>query len=247
MILQQKPPEEWTAKDYEEVLCVRRGWLEGMVGRFNGFFGSETFVSLLGRSRLDAEGSNWRYVPRGICEFDPDWKQLIPYFTVFRPNISAAETLTYYRTKKAGEERLHGKRSIGFGGHIVRADGGQYARDAFLAGFQREVEEELDIPGEWRARPLGLINDDSTPVGSVHLGVVIAVELDDNRTPATARDEELADVEFCPTQELFGYYNPAVHDVFEDWSRIVLTCQAVVRDGEVAEGSVVCRSKCSVP
>ncbi|MFN2419687.1 MAG: hypothetical protein ABR593_12350, partial [Candidatus Limnocylindria bacterium] len=63
--------------------------------------------------------------------------------------------------------------SIGVGGHLNPVDEGE---DALLAGLRREWDEELEVGWEPEFRLVGLLNDDSNPVGAVHLGVVFVVE-----------------------------------------------------------------------
>ena len=53
------------------------------------------------------------------------------------------------------------------------------------------------VPG--RVRRVGLINDDSTPVGQVHLGVVHLFELEQPRV--LPREEGLAEAEFLPLSD----------------------------------------------
>ncbi|MFO0823015.1 MAG: hypothetical protein U0792_07830 [Gemmataceae bacterium] len=49
--------------------------------------------------------------------------------------------------------------------------------DPYRTGMLRELTEEVQIGCEWKDTLLGFINDDRTPVGNVHLGVVHLVEL----------------------------------------------------------------------
>src|SRR3989304_4996091 len=63
---------------------------------------------------------------------------------------------------RGGEERLHGLYSIGVGGHIAREDTNG-AQDLLAVGLERELHEELVIANGWRARPVGVLNEDDTP------------------------------------------------------------------------------------
>ena len=78
-----------------------------------------------------------------------------------------------HRTDAGGDPRLHGRASIGVGGHLNPVDDGD---DALMAGLRREWSEELEADWEPDFRLIGLLNDDSNPVGAVHLGVVFSVE-----------------------------------------------------------------------
>ena len=110
-----------------------------------------------------------RYIERAVAEEDPSHKQLIPYVVVRDDN----RVFLMHRTDAGGDPRLHGKASIGVGGHLNPVDEGD---DALMAGLSREWAEELETAWEPEFRLIGLLNDDSNPVGSVHLGVVFEVD-----------------------------------------------------------------------
>jgi|LakMenEpi03Aug12_release.lakeMendotaPanAssembly.Ray.scaffolds.fasta_scaffold06443_18 predicted NUDIX family phosphoesterase len=115
------------------------------------------------------------------AEEDERWVQLIPYVLVFDER---GQILSYNRGDKGGENRLGGKWSCGFGGHVNDKDEG------WLGGIVRELREELCftaaiVPpetlfgvGDWAvlSGPLGFLRDDSTPVGRVHLGVLYEIK-----------------------------------------------------------------------
>ncbi len=151
------------------------------------------------------------FMPRAKAEDDPSFKQLIPYVV-----LRAGDQIFHYRRGKKGtEQRLHALRSIGVGGHINPVDGAHFD-GVYSAALVRELNEEVELPpGPPRLEPLGLINDDSTPVGQVHLGVVHVLHLDaPNVRP---REAALAGTGFSTLQELW-----ADRDAFETWSRFVL-------------------------
>jgi predicted NUDIX family phosphoesterase len=108
-------------------------------------------------------------VERPAAEEDPTHKQLIPYVLV----RDGDRVFLMHRTDAGGDPRLHGKASIGVGGHLNPVDEGQ---DALMAGLRREWAEELEADWEPEFRLIGLLNDDTNPVGSVHLGVVFEVD-----------------------------------------------------------------------
>ncbi|MBW3539003.1 MAG: phosphoesterase [Planctomycetes bacterium] len=150
------------------------------------------------------------YRPRDEVEEDPGFKQLIPY-CVFR---CAGRVFHYTRGTKQGESRLHAKRSIGVGGHISRedaADGGS----PYLEGLQRELAEEVFIDTGYRQRCVGLINDDDTPVGRVHLGIVHLFDL--NEPQVRPREASMIETGFADPADLI-----AAREGFESWSQICL-------------------------
>jgi len=117
---------------------------------------------------------------RAAAETDPSFKQLIPYVVA----REGEAVFLMHRTDAGGDARLHGRASIGVGGHLNPVDDGQ---DSLMAGLRREWDEELEAPWEPAFRLVGLLNDDSNPVGSVHLGVVFTV---DAGGPVRVRERE---------------------------------------------------------
>lgn len=157
------------------------------------------------------------YRPRSEMEQDPSFKQLIPY-VVFRYVDHDGRSLVfqYTRGKGQGEQRLHLKRSVGVGGHISSDDETANSDlDPYQEGMRRELEEEVQISTDYRDRLVGLINDDKTEVGRVHLGVV---HLLDVTTPdIRPREAEIRNAGFQPVDDML-----AVLDEFESWSQICL-------------------------
>jgi predicted NUDIX family phosphoesterase len=151
-----------------------------------------------------------RYLPRDVAEDDPTHKQLIPYVVLRH----AGRVFHYLRGAGGGEKRLHARRSIGIGGHIA-ADDGAVEDGAYRNGMLRELAEEVEIAGPYSERCVGLINDDSTPVGQVHLGIVHVLDLAEPRV--ASREAALAEGGFAPLAEL-----RRDREAFETWSRFLL-------------------------
>src|SRR6516225_146935 len=170
----------------EMVLVVRRALVES-IGLFQGLnFAVERYLpALLARE-------NNFFAPRSTAETDPSLKQIIPYAIL----TSGGLILRYKRGKKSGEQRLIAKSSIGIGGHMNDRDEGLFALDkeAYLAGVQREIDEELIVERPLRNRIVALINDDSNEVGRVHLGVVHVLELP--HPVAEKRESAILGIEF---------------------------------------------------
>ncbi len=158
-----------------------------------------------------------RFMVRAEAERDPEFKQLIPY-CVFRHTDDAGvpHLFQYTRGRGQGEARLHSKRSIGVGGHISSLDGGAAdGDDLYQAGLARELEEEVVIDAPFKMRCVGLINDDETEVGRVHLGVVHLYDL--QRPAVASRETDILESGFRPATKLL-----ATLDQFETWSKICL-------------------------
>jgi predicted NUDIX family phosphoesterase len=155
------------------------------------------------------EGKQLRYMARDEAELDESFKQLIPYVV-----LRHAGRVFHYTRGGGGEKRLHAKRSIGIGGHIALEDGGP-APDAYRAGMRRELAEEVELVGDWTERCIGLINDDRTPVGRVHLGVVHVLEL--SSSEVRCRESALVAGGFASVTDLCRQ-----REEFETWSQILL-------------------------
>jgi predicted NUDIX family phosphoesterase len=193
----------------EEVLVVPRGLLEE-IGSFEGIRteGLEAAVSRL----LDP--ANHFFMDRAAAEEDPGHKQLIPY-CIFR---CGDRVLHYTRGKSGGESRLHAKISVGVGGHVNPIDtgNGRTGPDAYHAAVTREIEEELELPGAHEHRIIALLNDDSNPVGQVHLGIVHLIELESDAV--SSREDALTDLGFTKLADLKG----DLFERLETWSQFCI-------------------------
>jgi predicted NUDIX family phosphoesterase len=191
----------------EMVLVVRRSLLESL-GIFQGLeFDIDRYIA-----RILSREHNF-FAPRSSAESDPSLKQIIPYAIL----VSEGRVLRYKRGKRSGEQRLVAKGSIGIGGHMNDRDEGLFALDmeAYLAGVQREIDEELIVNTPLANRIAALINDDSNEVGQVHLGVIHIVELATPR--AEKRESMILGFEFLTPEQL-----RAERDTLESWSQIAV-------------------------
>ncbi|HEY0790571.1 MAG TPA: hypothetical protein VGD78_05850 [Chthoniobacterales bacterium] len=190
----------------EEMVLVVRRELFDELGAFQGLnFDANRYLH-----RFLARENNF-FAPRSKAENDPGLKQIIPYALITHQDT----VLRYRRGKKSGEQRLVAKGSIGIGGHMNELDEGLFALDeaAYLAGVEREIQEEVVIPDPLSNRVVALINDDSNDVGRVHLGVVHRVELP--RAAARKRESMILDLEFLSAAQL-----RAERAGLETWSQI---------------------------
>jgi predicted NUDIX family phosphoesterase len=189
----------------EMVLVVPRALLNE-IGAFEGIRteGLDAAVAKL----LDP--ANHTFMDRAAAEEDPSFKQLIPY-CIFR---CGDRILHYTRGKSGGESRLHAKISVGVGGHVNPIDtgGGRTGPDAYHSAVTREIEEELNLPEQHEHRIIALLNDESNPVGQVHLGIVHLVDL--KSESVSSREDALADLGFTRLEELNG----DLFERLETWS-----------------------------
>ena len=144
------------------------------------------------------------FIARADAESSPQYKQIIPYVVIRHGD-------SYFllkRTTKQTEARLHHKLSLGIGGHI------NPDTPTILGGLQKELDEEVSIARPYELRFAGILNDDTTDVGRVHLGAVYVLEAftpqvvvreTEKMTGAWTRREDLA----------------AQREAMETWSQLV--------------------------
>ncbi len=144
------------------------------------------------------------FLRRGDAEEDPTHKQVIPYLVL----RDGERWFLMRRTKAGGDARLHDLWSIGVGGHLNPGDGD------VEGGLRREWAEEVVAAFEPAFEPVGLLNDDTTPVGAVHVGIVFVA--DAAGRPVEIREVDKLTGSFATTDEV-----AAVRDSMETWSRLV--------------------------
>ena len=182
------------------------------LGYFQGFCPDvERYQDVL----LDAKNVQFR--PRSEVEIDFRFKQLIPYMIICLTDSSGGiRIFQYVRGKGSGESRLHQKRSIGIGGHISSTDRKlPLLGDVYREGMLRELHEEVLLRTPFTERCAGLINDDSTEVGLVHLGIIH--RLDVAEPEVVSNESDLIESGFMPLDELRSY-----RAQMESWSSISL-------------------------
>jgi len=151
------------------------------------------------------------------AELNYDFKQPIPYVTIKR----GEKYFVTERLNQGGESRLHGKLSLGAGGHMnclaysVSID----FNEVIMENLNRELEEELSIQSSERSlKFIGLINDDENEVGRVHIGILALLELSED-----------AEIEVLETDQLRGFWvtkedltDVAFYERLESWSKFTV-------------------------
>lgn len=159
------------------------------------------------------------FVERDHAERNPDLKQIIPYTLV----TTEGRVLLMRRLSQGGETRLHGKLSVGVGGHINPEDSDApqaetpTPSDPIGAGTRREIEEELEVRGSYDIQALGFLNDDSNPVGAVHLGWV---QFADVKGTVAIREKDVLEGTLATPDELSRRLTAG--DNFETWSSLLI-------------------------
>jgi predicted NUDIX family phosphoesterase len=189
----------------ENILVVKRSLFD-QFGNFQGLnFEPEKYLEA-----LLSHGNNF-FLSRAQAENDPAYKQIIPYALLAFEN----KVLYYVRGKRAGEQRLIAKGSIGIGGHMNETDESLFAWDAqaYRVGVEREVDEEIKIDTQFQDRIVALLNDDTTEVGRVHLGIVHVFKLAEPKVKK--REAMITNLAFLTKAELI-----ARRESLESWSQI---------------------------
>jgi len=192
----------------EEMILVVRRALFDQLGAFQGLnFDVQKYLPAL----LAKENNH--FMPRSDAENDPGHKQIIPYVLL----VHNGRVLHYVRGKKAGEQRLVSKGSIGIGGHMNDGDGGLFNLDEqhYNLAVEREINEELHVQTLFENRVVALLNDDSNAVGQVHLGVVHIFDLETD--DVQKREAMITNMEFLSKDELLKK-----RDSMESWSQICI-------------------------
>jgi predicted NUDIX family phosphoesterase len=166
------------------------GWLGITTDGLDGF---EALVARDGQFR-----------PRDEVEGDRSWKQVIPYLVL----RDGPRYFLMRRTQAGGDARLHDRWSIGVGGHLNPGDGD------LAGGLRREWREEIRADFEPAFTLIGLLNDDTTDVGSVHVGAVYLA--DALGRPVEIRETDKLAGEFVEPAEV-----AAGMDRMETWSALV--------------------------
>ncbi len=189
----------------EQVLVIKADLLKN--DSFQGFITGPTAKSLRDKI-LSIE--NMFYIDRDIAENDKSYKQIIPYCLINRGDA----TFCYQRSKKGSENRLHDLWSLGVGGHVNPCDG--LSAETITNACKREIEEEVEFSNLKNAHFVGLINDDSNDVSSVHFGIVYSVNLQDHST-FKVKEEALAEGSFVNKEVV-----KVEEKNWENWSSLIV-------------------------
>lgn len=153
-------------------------------------------------------------MPRWRAEQDQEVIQLVSGFVVQH----AGRVLTYRRTRRLPESRLHGEFSAMFGGHLNPEDIPiwnifQSENASFL---DRELREELRLePGRYSLSLRGVLYDNSRAVSRQHIAIVFDVDLEDP-TYTVGERGFLQHDRFESWEEVGNRL-----DDFENWSRLL--------------------------
>lgn len=144
---------------------------------------------------------------RSAMEEDATFKQIIPYL-IFQHQD---RFFMMQRRPDASAKALQNKFSLGIGGHIRQED---MLQSSLFDWAQREFHEEVSYNGSVTVQPLGVINDDSSPIGQVHLGFALLLVGD---SPEISIKDEHKSGALVTLNECMSFY-----DRMETWSQFIV-------------------------
>lgn len=156
---------------------------------------------------LDLIMSHKEFHERSLMETDARYKQIIPYL-VF---THEGKYFVMQRKATASETRLQSKFTLGIGGHIRQED---MQHNSIIEWAQREFDEEVYYEGSYTIEPIGIINDDTNPVGQVHVGFLFLLHGD---SPSIAVKSELQSGQLMSLEDCV-----LLQEKMETWSSFVV-------------------------
>ena len=150
---------------------------------------------------------------RSELEEDPSFKQIIPYAI-----ISNKESFYLFRrTSGQTEKRLHNKFSLGVGGHMNQSNSKESKEQYLINELKRELFEEVKLLNGCLIEDIefiGFINDDTIPVGSVHIGLLYNIRVSNKDVVINETDRMTAD--WIDKHDLAEFY-----EGMETWTKII--------------------------
>lgn len=207
-----------TIKASEDVLVFPASLLE-TIGYFDGI---KTNYKQYEKTLLNRE--NIKFLPRVTAETDKNFKQVLSYVMIKYQNSILRFTRGSYTSVR---DYLKGRYCIGFGGHVRSLDFNLLSLNdsGYTNSIERELNEELKLrPGAVSAdniKTIGVLNDDSSDLGKVHLAFVHLLELNENdiqfEVKDMKRERSVNQLIFVPICELGNDF-----ERYEYWSRLCI-------------------------
>jgi len=152
------------------------------------------------------------FLRRSESEEDPSFKQIISYAI-----ISYKDSFYLFRrTSGQTEKRLHNKFSLGVGGHMNPRDSVKPKEQYLTDELKRELFEEVKLLNGCFLEDIefiGFINDDTIPVGRVHIGLLYNIHVSNKEVYINETDKMTA--EWIDKSSLAEFY-----EGMETWSKI---------------------------
>jgi predicted NUDIX family phosphoesterase len=155
---------------------------------------------------------NGLFLRRSELEDDPSFKQIIAYAI-----ISNKESFYLFRrTSGQTEQRLHNKLSLGVGGHMNPVNSTEPKEEYLSDELKRELFEEVSLLNGCLIENIefiGFINDDTIPVGRVHIGFLYNIHVSNKEVYINETDKMTAD--WIDKPNLAEFY-----EEMETWTKI---------------------------
>jgi predicted NUDIX family phosphoesterase len=211
------------------IIAIRAASIAGWAGLGFGI----RPVDEAGETAIFDNGEVW-VGPREVLETNPEFVQPIPYIVV----KNGDKLLSYLRTPKGGEARLHSKIAVGFGGHVDLKDATLNGdlmidlRATMATAALREMSEELGITLSSEIlekhpdllKYTHIIHSQESPVDEVHIAFVVTIDLSVLPSDEFNFEDAIGDVKQMTAAEL-----RAAHDLtgddrleMENWARFVV-------------------------
>lgn len=150
---------------------------------------------------------------RNESEEDPSFKQIIPYAV-----ISNQESFYLFRRAPGQtEKRLQHKFSLGVGGHMNPSSSTELNEQYLIDELRRELFEEVRLFDGCSIADIefiGFINDDTIPVGRVHIGLLFNIRVSNKNVYVNETNKMTG--AWVEKSNLAGFY-----EGMETWTRIV--------------------------
>ena len=160
---------------------------------------------------------------RSELEEDPSFKQVIPYAVISnnepeRSGVRQSQSFYLFkRTSGQTEKRLHNKYSLGVGGHMNSGNSKESSEQYLINELKRELFEEVRLLNGCLIEDIefiGFINDDTIPVGRVHIGLLYNVRVSNKNVVINETDRMTADWIDKPVLAEF-------YEGMETWTKII--------------------------
>ena len=156
---------------------------------------------------------NGLFRKRSELEEDASFKQIITYAV-----ISCGDSFYLFkRSSGQTETRLHNKFTLGAGGHMNPGESAEPYEQYLIDELKRELSEEVRLLNGCLIEDIefiGFINDDTIPVGRVHIGLFYNIRLSNKEVFINETDKMTA--EWVDKSSLAEFY-----EGMETWSRII--------------------------
>jgi len=148
---------------------------------------------------------------RGELEEDPSYKQIIPYAIISNKD----SFYLFKRTSSQREKRLHNKLHLGVGGHMNPGSSKEADEQYLISELKRELFEEVKLLNACLIEDIefiGFLNDDSIPVGRVHIGLLYNIHVSNKDVIINETDKMTAN--WIDKSDLVDFY-----EEMETWSQ----------------------------